>query len=238
MNLLLPGVNTGEAAGDRYSSIEGLVGSGFADTLSGGAAIAIGLGAGADLLRDRLADLDGDTIASFGPNDTLYITGSLISRANLAVTTRAGAVTIGAGGSSFQLAGDFMMVTRGASGAVQTTVTFETFLPNLQEGARVNPAAINGVPKEPFLTGDASVRFTLELKSAVSAHSNTLGTYKVATDGTIFDVDIVFLNTLSVAAAARTFDLGVPGNGRGAASRRCGRRATISSSTGRNRGAD
>lgn len=106
---------------------KGWSGSGFADALSGGGAVVIGLGGRAELLHDRLADLDGDTISEFGPTDTLEITGSLIGRANLAVT-------IGAGGSSFQLAGDFMMVTRGTGDTAQTTVTFWTFLPSLQEG--------------------------------------------------------------------------------------------------------
>jgi hypothetical protein len=76
----------------------------------------------------------------------------------------------------------------------------------------VDASSINGVTNEPFLTGDGVVRFVLELKSAVSAHNNTLGVYKVAADGTIFDVNIVFSGTLSVPAAARTVSLGVPGN--------------------------
>lgn len=153
MNLLLLGANAGEAAGDRYSSIEGLTGSAFADTLSGGAAVAIDLGDGADLLRDRLAVLAGDTISGFGLGDTLEITGSLIGRANLAVTIGAGATSIGAGGSTFELAGDFsavefMTVTRGTGGTAQTTVTFEPFLPVLQEGTRAFHALreSNGIP--------------------------------------------------------------------------------------------
>ena len=91
-------------------------------------------------------------------------------------------------------------------------MTFEKFLPTLTEGVRVDPASINGVANEPFLTGDGSVRFTLDFKSAVSAHSNALGVYKVAADGTIFDVNIIFNNTLNVTGAARTVDLGTPGN--------------------------
>jgi serralysin len=105
-----------------------------------------------------------------------------------------------------------MTVARGAGADAHTIVTFENFLPTLAEGARVDPASINGVANEPFLTGDGSVGFILELKSAVSTHSNMLGVYKVATDGTIFDVDILFDNTLNVSDGARTVDLGVPGN--------------------------
>ena len=90
-------------------------------------------------------------------------------------------------------------------------MTYEKFLPNLSEGAPVDVASINGVANEPFLVGDGAVRFVLELKSAVSAHNNTLGVYKVAADGRIFDIDIVFANTLDVGAAGRTVSLGVPG---------------------------
>ena len=128
-----------------------------------------------------------------------------------------GTATLSAGGSTVVLdgdfsGGDFMAVARGSGADAHTIVTFENFLPTLAEGVRVDPASINGVANEPFLTGDGSVRFTLEFKSAVSAYSNALGVYKVAADGTIFDVDIVFANTLNVTGAARTVDLGVPGN--------------------------
>ena len=91
-------------------------------------------------------------------------------------------------------------------------MTFEKFLPTLTEGVRVDPTSINGVANEPFLTGDGSVRFTLDFKSAISAYSNALGVYKVAADGTIFDVNIIFNNTHNVTGAARTVNLGVPGN--------------------------
>ena len=77
----------------------------------------------------------------------------------------------------------------------------------------MDTASINGVANEPFLFGDGSVRFSLELKSAVSAFHNTLGVYKVAADGTIGDVRILFADTLNVAGAARTVDLGTPADG-------------------------
>ena len=104
-----------------------------------------------------------------------------------------------------------MTVARGSGADAHTMVTFEKFLPDLSEGVRINATSINGVANEPSLTGDGVVRFALELKSAVSAHNNTLGVYKVAADGTVHDVDIVFAGTLDVAAGGRTAQSGYVG---------------------------
>jgi hypothetical protein len=92
-------------------------------------------------------------------------------------------------------------------------LTFQTFLPTLSEGARVDPTLLNGIPNEPFLTGDGTVGFTAELKSAISAYTNTLGAYRIAADGTISDVQVLFSNTLNVAAGGRTVNLGTPADG-------------------------
>ena len=190
------------------------------DVLSGGiGADIIDPGTGIDIVRDRLVDLNSDLIFGFGRSTTVDIIGSLIGRDALVVSEFGGTTAIGAGGLSFGLnglysGGDFMSVALGSGANAHTMVTFVNYLPSLVEGLRVNPAAINGIANEPFLTSDGSISFTASLKTAVSAHSNTLGVYKIAADGSIFDVHVVFANTLAVASGT-TVNLGTPGNGQG-----------------------
>ncbi len=95
-----------------------------------------------------------------------------------------------------------MSVALGSGANAHTMVTFVNYLPNLVEGLSVNPTAINGIANEPFLSSDGSIGFTASLKNAVSVHSNTLGVYRISADGTIFDVHVVFANTLAVASGA------------------------------------
>ncbi|MDB5488082.1 MAG: hypothetical protein JWQ58_1797, partial [Reyranella sp.] len=168
--------------------------------------------------RDALADLNGDLISSFAPGDAIDITGALIGRNNLSVTLGTSVATLAAGGVSFQLQGDFsngefVTAARGSGIDAHTTITFQNHLLELKEGVAVDPTKINGIVDQAFLTGDGSTVFTLALKSADSAFANTLGTYRVAADGTITDVHIVFANTLNVAPGAVTLGLGSPADG-------------------------
>jgi serralysin len=196
--------------------IYGLAGN---DTISGGAgADTIDPGTGHDILRDGLGDLNGDMIFNFGLATTVDISGSLIGRDHLAVTIFADTTTLNAvdtyiGLNGAFIDGDFMAVGRHAGDGVHTMVTFVPFLPALFELVSVDPDKINGIANEPFLTGDGVTQFTLDFKAAASMHSNTLGFYRVATDGTIFGVDIVFDNTLNVSPAQWTVSLGTPANG-------------------------
>ena len=135
------------------------------------------------------------------------------------VSITATQTTINAGGSTVQLDGNFagngafILSARGSGADAHTAFGYVNFLPVLAEGVSVNAAALNGVADQSFFIGDGAVRFTLEFKSAVSTFANTLGFYKIKADGTIDNVQILFDNTLNVAAGARSVDLGVPGNG-------------------------
>jgi Ca2+-binding RTX toxin-like protein len=177
----------------------------------------ISLGGGSDIVTDKLADLAGDWISGFAPGDAIDITGALIGRNNLSVTVGASSATLAAGGVSLQLEGDFsggefVTAARGSGVDAHTTITFQNHLIELKEGVTVDPAKINGVVDQAFLTGDGTTVFTLALKSAESGYANTLGTYRVAADGTIADVHIVFANTLNVTGPV-TLGLGSPADG-------------------------
>src|SRR5262249_13236657 len=76
------------------------------DTISGGAgADLVYFGAGRDVLRDTLADLNGDQVFNFGNGGSLEVLGELVGRGNLAVTPQQ--TTFSAGGSTTVLNGDF-----------------------------------------------------------------------------------------------------------------------------------
>ncbi|WP_428428395.1 calcium-binding protein [Pararhizobium sp.] len=85
VSLVAPSLNTGEAKGDTYSSIEYLTGSNFNDSLSGNAlANAIGGGAGNDLIKGY-AGLD--TLAGGAGNDTFVFDTALNATTNVDTIT-------------------------------------------------------------------------------------------------------------------------------------------------------
>lgn len=194
-----------------------IVTSGGNDMVSGGAgADTIHFGGGHSILSDSVADLNGDAVRDFGFG-AVDVLGMRLGWNSFSIT--ATQTTISADGSTVELYGSFagngvfILSARGSGADAHTGIGYVNYLPTLAEGVSVDMASINGVAGQSFLTGDGSVRFTLELKSAVSAFANSLGVYKVKADGTIADVQILFDNTLDVAAGARSVDLGVPGTG-------------------------
>jgi serralysin len=202
------------SAGDGTDII---VTSGGNDIVSGGAnADILHFGPGHSTLRDSMADLNSDVVHGFGFG-AVDVLGMRLGWDNVTIT--ATQTTISAGILAVQLDGSFagngafILSARGGGADAHTAVGYVNYLPNLAEGVSVNTSSISGLADQSFLTGDGSVRFTLEFKSAVSAFANTLGFYKVKADGSIGDVHILFDNTLNVAASAHIVDLGAPANG-------------------------
>jgi hypothetical protein len=107
----------------------------------------IDLGGGADALKiivqGPVGLPAGSTVLGFAGEDALDVQGVLAGRAAVDVVHDAGGATLRIGNLNFQLAGDFsagdfMTVARGTGADAHTLVTFEKFLPNLSESARVD----------------------------------------------------------------------------------------------------
>ena len=152
------------------------------DIVRGGAgANSIFFGSGYSVLRDTLADLNGDVVRDFGFG-TVDVLGERFGWNNVSLaptgskaTVTVDASTIELNGNFFSGNGAFIVSQRGVGADEHTALSYVNLLPNLAEGRSVNPILINGVADQPFMTGDGAVRFTLELKSAISSFANTLG---------------------------------------------------------------
>jgi serralysin len=101
------------------------------DTISAGAgADLVYFGAGRDVLRDTLADLNGDTVFNFSPKGSLDVLRALIGEDNLAITSNH--TTLAVGGSTVALNGNFaggaFLVSPRGSGdrAVDFSVDFKS----------------------------------------------------------------------------------------------------------------
>jgi len=203
---LIGGAGTDKLCGGAGNDV--LIGGADADTFDPGG--------GLNILRDILSNMNSDTVFNFGLSTTIDIERILVGRSHLGVTQSDGDTTLSVGDIQILLegvfgGGEFMEVARGQGASAHTMVTFETFLPIQVEGVSTEARAINGIANEPFMTGDGTVRFSTTLESASSAFANSLGVYKVAADGSIFDVEVVFADTLHVTD--RTKNLGTPADG-------------------------
>jgi serralysin len=174
-------------------------------------------GGGYDVLRDTLANLNGDTVFNFATKGSLDVLGTLVGRNSLTIQSAGQAIFQFAGtyttlNGNF-VGGDFMVAQRGSGTAADTSLAFVPYLPTLAERQRVASSAINGIANQAFLTGDGSVQFTLNFQSAVSSFANELGEYQVGPDGIIHDVRLLYGNSLAVGPAQQSLSLGTPGAG-------------------------
>lgn len=200
------------SAGAGADSIDGGAGH---DTISGGAgADVVTFGVGGGLLRDTLADLDGDRVTDFGTAAAVRILGTHAALDAFTITPQAGGVSVLHGESGFTLEGDlsgggFVAAARGSGEEAFTHLAFIAYLPGLSEKVAVASSAINGIADDTLLAGDGLVNFTVTLDSAVTAYRDMLGTYRIAADGTIGEVRMLFADVLA-AEAGTTLSLGTP----------------------------
>ena len=219
---LITGEGNDEIIGNELSNT--LIANGGNDTIDGGdgndiisggaGADTITFGNGSSVLRDLVADLNGDIVKDLGRANSVEILGLFADRSDFTFNIASASTTVGIAGSVFALngafeGGDFMMVARGAGAQAQTTLSYVDFLPTLKEGVAVDLNAINGIANAPFLTGDGQVGFSVVFESAVSAYHNMVGAYTVSVDGTISDVQLLLTDTLS-ATSGLTVNLDAP----------------------------
>lgn len=204
------------SAGAGNDTIDGGLGD---DTISGGSgADTITLGAGRNLLLDLLGDLDGDTVLDFTVGDAVRIAGTPLAPVALTVTIGSGIASIAAQDSAFTLHGDFadggfIAAARGSGEDGFTHLAFIPYLPDLAEHVTVDAEAINGIADSILLAGDGMVSFTVTLQSATTSYRNMVGSYRIAADGSITDVSLLFDDVLDGSAAGSAMALGTPGAG-------------------------
>jgi GH24 family phage-related lysozyme (muramidase) len=161
----------------------------------------INLGGGKDKVLGPVGNFFDDQIDGFSSDDQLVFVDETVEREDITVTEGSAILSIDADGDdsvdgSFTLAGDF---TTGDFMAVHTSgdtlVTFETFLPDLQEGQALEANLVNGIINQEFLTGDGSTDFQVTLRDmGFAGYDNVVGVYEIDASGNIVDTRILFEN--------------------------------------------
>ena len=208
VTLTITGVSddaTGSDAGetvvgsDAAEELDAMGGDDIVD--SGGGADRVTLGAGADALVGDPASIFGDTITDFSEEDRIIFEGVAFGRSDVTIGgdpvvisvdtdqdgTVDGSLTVLGDFSS----GDFMAVALEGD----TTITFETFLPALQERQAVDPDLVNGIINQAFLTGDGASDFQVTLRDlGFAGYDNVVGVYEIDQGGNIVETRILFEN--------------------------------------------
>ncbi|MFZ3581703.1 cadherin-like domain-containing protein [Loktanella sp. DJP18] len=171
---------------------------------SRGGADIISLGSGADILVGSASDHFGDTVRDFNGQDSIIFEGVRFARSDMTVSGDPTVLGIdidqdGNADGSMTLLGDF---SSGDFMAVafeeDTTLSFETFLPELQERQAVDPELVNGIINQNFLKGDGSTDFKVTLRDmGFAGYNNVVGVYEINASGNIVDARILFKNANS-----------------------------------------
>ncbi|MCV6584236.1 MAG: choice-of-anchor I family protein [Marinibacterium sp.] len=161
-------------------------------------------------------DFAGTSFVNVGPQNSFVFT--LPVGASVDVDMATGMISVGGVVFSFDtgnLAGLQGLAFQSGSGSdVKTEIIFVEDEHDLGEGMTVDPAAINGVAAQQFLTstGGSDLVMTLDNATSGSAFDNIMGFYEIDADGNISDVTIAFGSTRdqtgSYTHAATDFEAG------------------------------
>ena len=184
---------------DAVDELDAMGGDDIVD--SGGGADTVTLGSGADALVGDPASIFGDTVTDFSEEDRIIFEGVEFARKDVMVGGDPVVITVdtdqdgSVDGSLTVLgdfsSGDFMAVAL----AGDTTMSFETFLPALQERQAVDPTLVNGIINQAFLTGDGSSDFQVTLRDlGFAGFDNVVGVYEIDGGGNIVDTRLLFEN--------------------------------------------
>ncbi|MEC3860643.1 tandem-95 repeat protein [Mesobacterium sp. TK19101] len=169
----------------------------------GGGTEVITLGTGQTELRGRVQDFNGDTFNGFDTEDTFVFTDAMVARDAITFDRAAGTLSIDSNGDGTPdqtitltgdfSGGDFMAVTRDG----QTRITFEPYLPKLNESTPVDLSQVNGITNQDYLTGDGMTGFRVEVLPMLgrARFDNSLGVYEVNSAGDIVDVRVLSAST-------------------------------------------
>ena len=194
------------------------------DTVSGGPGRdAISLGEGHDVLRDTLANLNGDAVTDFSHQDRIEVTDASFGLNQLTITARGATVdltiathdgTLARGTITLNnVSGGEFMVAPGTDGLPSgTTIVNQSHLPVLSEGSSVDTVAINGVEHPVLLRGDGETSFVVSLEPGAAAYfHNSIGVYDIAPSGEISAARLIFPD--ASATSAVPVDIGTPAAG-------------------------
>ena len=179
--------------------LDALGGDDLVDSRGGGDTVT--LGSGADALFGDPMSIFGDTVTDFSEEDRMIFEGVEFARSDVTIDGDPVVISVDtdqygtANGSLTVLGdfspGDFMAVAL----AGDTTITFETFLPALQERQAVEPNLVNGIINQAFLSGDGASDFQVTLRDlGFAGYKNVLGVYEIDAGGNIVDTRILFDN--------------------------------------------